>query len=400
MANISSRRDKNGNIISYQIRVFRGRDSSGKRLKDYIMTWKPTPGMTKRQIEKELDRQAALFEENCRLGNISTEKLTFEQYAAYVIKLKERNGLKAKTAVRYKDMLRRINAEIGPMKIQNIRPDHLNRFYAKLAEPGQNKKTGTGLSAKTILEHHRVISSILSQAVKEQLIPSNTAQRATLPKVPKHEMKAFEVEELQAILNALRKEPIKWQVMTNLLIATGARRGEILGLRWNCVDWENDRLYLRENRVYTAETGAISTTLKTGENRYVTVSATVMELLRQWQAEQAETFSALKITPSDYILTAENGSPMHPDSPTDWLAKFSKRHGLPPIHPHMFRHTQASLLISEGVDILTVSKRLGHAKVSTTLDIYSHVLAKSDEKACSAIDSLLYRKGEILSNEK
>lgn len=400
MANISSRRDKNGNIISYQIRVFRGRDSSGKRLKDYIMTWKPTPGMTKRQIEKELDRQAALFEENCRLGNISTEKLTFEQYAAYVIELKERNGLKAKTAVRYKDMLRRINAELGPMKIQNIRPDHLNRFYAKLAEPGQNKKTGTGLSAKTILEHHRVISSILSQAVKEQLIPSNTAQRATPPKVPKHEMKAFEVEELQAILNALRKEPIKWQVMTNLLIATGARRGEILGLRWNCVDWENDRLYLRENRVYTAETGAISTTLKTGENRYVTVSATVMELLRQWQAEQAETFSALKITPSDYILTAENGSPMHPDSPTDWLAKFSKRHGLPPIHPHMFRHTQASLLISEGVDILTVSKRLGHAKVSTTLDIYSHVLAKSDEKACSAIDSLLYRKGEILSNEK
>lgn len=400
MANISSRRDKNGNIISYQIRVFRGRDSSGKRLKDYIMTWKPTPGMTKRQIEKELDRQAALFEENCRLGNISTEKLTFEQYAAYVIELKERNGLKAKTAVRYKDMLKRINAELGPMKIQNIRPDHLNRFYAKLAEPGQNKKTGTGLSAKTILEHHRVISSILSQAVKEQLIPSNTAQRATPPKVPKHEMKAFEVEDLQAILNALKKEPIKWQVMTNLLIATGARRGEILGLRWNCVDWENDRLYLRENRVYTAETGAISTTLKTGENRYVTVSATVMELLRQWQAEQAETFSALKITPSDYILTAENGSPMHPDSPTDWLAKFSKRHGLPPIHPHMFRHTQASLLISEGVDILTVSKRLGHAKVSTTLDIYSHVLAKSDEKACSAIDSLLYRKGEILSNEK
>ena len=400
MANISSRRDKNGNIISYQIRVFRGRDSSGKRLKDYIMTWKPTPGMTKRQIEKELDRQAALFEENCRLGNISTEKLTFEQYAAYVIELKEHNGLKAKTAVRYKDMLKRINAELGPMKIQNIRPDHLNRFYAKLAEPGQNKKTGTGLSAKTILEHHRVISSILSQAVKEQLIPSNTAQRATPPKVPKHEMKAFEVEDLQAILNALKKEPIKWQVMTNLLIATGARRGEILGLRWNCVDWENDRLYLRENRVYTAETGAISTTLKTGENRYVTVSATVMELLRQWQAEQAETFSALKITPSDYILTAENGSPMHPDSPTDWLAKFSKRHGLPPIHPHMFRHTQASLLISEGVDILTVSKRLGHAKVSTTLDIYSHVLAKSDEKACSAIDSLLYRKGEILSNEK
>ena len=217
MANISSRKDKKGNIISYQIRVFRGRDSSGKRLKDYIMTWKPTSGMTKRQIEKELERQAALFEENCRLGNVSTEKLSFEKYAAYVMDLKERNGLKAKTAVRYKDMLKRINAEIGPIKIQDIRPDHLNRFYAKLAEPGQNKKNGLGLSAKTILEHHRVISSVFSQAVKEQLIPTNTAQRATPPKVPKHEMKAFEVEELQIILNALEKEPLKGQVMTNLL---------------------------------------------------------------------------------------------------------------------------------------------------------------------------------------
>jgi len=92
------------------------------------------------------------------------------------------------------------------------------------------------------------------------------------------------------------------------------------------------------------------------------------------------------------VLTAENGRPMHPDSPTDWLSKFSKRHGLPPIHPHKFRHTQASLLIEEGVDILTISKRLGHAKVSTTLDIYSHQLAKSDEKASVALDGLIFKK--------
>lgn len=204
MANITSRKDKDGRIISYQIRVFRGRDASGKRLKDYIMTWKPTPDMTKRQIEKELTRQATLFEENCKLGNVSAEKPTFEKYSAYV---KERNGMKVKTAVRYRDMLTRINAEIGPLKLQDIRPDHLNRLYAKLAEPEQNKITGAGLSPKTIIEHHRVISSILSQAVKEQLIPSNTAQRATPPKNPKREMDSFEVEEIQSILKALESEP-------------------------------------------------------------------------------------------------------------------------------------------------------------------------------------------------
>ena len=176
------------------------------------------------------------------------------------------------------------------------------------------------------------------------------------------------------------------------MISTGCRRGEAMGLRWEHVDWMDNKLYLCENRVYTPESGAISTTLKTGENRYVSVSPSVMALLKRWRAEQAATFLKLGISPSGYVLTAENGGPMHPDSPTDWLAKFSKRHGLPPIHPHKFRHTQASLLIAQGVDILTVSKRLGHAKVSTTLDIYNHVLAKSDEKASDTLDNLLYRK--------
>ena len=119
-----------------------------------------------------------------------------------------------------------------------------------------------------------------------------------------------------------------------------------------------------------------------------------MELLKRWKEEQTEFFRVLRVTPADYIMTADDGQPMHLDSPTDWLAKFAKRHNLPPIHPHKFRHTQASLLISEGVDILTVSKRLGHAKVSTTLDIYSHALAKSDEKASETLDSLIYKRKE------
>ena len=139
MANITPRRNKAGEIISYQIRVFRGRNADGKRLKDYLMTWRPTPGMTKRQIEKELARQVALFEENCKLGNVSTERPTFEKYASYVLELKERSGLKVKTLERYKDLLKRINLEIGTIKLQDIRAEHLNRLYAKLAKPGENR---------------------------------------------------------------------------------------------------------------------------------------------------------------------------------------------------------------------------------------------------------------------
>lgn len=461
MANITPRRNKSGKIISYQIRVFRGRSADGTRLKDYMMTWKPTPGMTKRQIEKELDRQATLFEEACKQGIVATEKPTFEKYAEYVIDLKERNGLKAKTVFSYRQLLVRINQEIGPMKIQAIRPDHLNRFYARLAKAGeyQSKRkaipkidikawlkahklsqqgladmahighTSVGaavkgnriqfdiaekmahamggavqdffkveqeksapLSSKTILLTHRLISTILEQAVKEQLVTYNAAKRATPPKLQQREMTTLDPAEVQAILEALEEEPLKWRVCVNLLIATGARRGEVMGLSWKNVDWGKCQLHLVENRVYTPATGAISNSLKGGESRHVTVSKAVMALLKQWRREQASTFIKLGIAPSGYIMTAENGGPMHPDAVTDWLPKFAKRHNLPPLHPHLFRHTQASLLISQGVDILTVSKRLGHKKVSTTLDIYSHQVAKSDERASEVLDELLYQK--------
>lgn len=390
MANITPRKNKDGEIISYQIRVFRGRDADGKRLKDYMMTWKPSPGMTKRQIEKELAKQATLFEENCRMGNVSTEKPTFSEYARYVVDLKERNGMKAKTAASYRFLLQRACEEIGPIRVTDLRADHLNRLYAKMGEPGQKRgrekakpikgigpwlaennlsqqalaeranvghtsigailkgdciyrstaekvaqamgvsfheyfklekgKSTDTLSPKTILLTHKAISAVLEQAVKDQIVPYNVAKRATPPKAPKHEMETLEVEDVQRILKALETEPLKWQVCIQLLIATGARRGEIMGLRWENVDWQENRLYLCENRVYTPETGAISTTLKTGESRYVSVSPSVMALLRKWRTEQATAFMKLGIT--QWLCDDGGGRRPHAPGRTHKLAEW------------------------------------------------------------------------------
>lgn len=98
--------------------------------------------MTKRQIEKELVRQATLFEENCKLGSVSVERYTFAEYSEYALEVKICGGMKDKTVTSYQGLLRHINEEIGPLKLLDIRPDHLNRFYGKLAKPGQNKNTG------------------------------------------------------------------------------------------------------------------------------------------------------------------------------------------------------------------------------------------------------------------
>lgn len=376
---------------AYQIRVSCGMDSQGKQVIK-TCTWKPEPGMTAKQTEKELQRQIVAFENKVKQGYAAENRLTFERYAEYVMQLKETKGKKHRTLDRYTEMLQRINPAIGYMKIEDIRPGHLNDFYAQLAKPGQNKKTGGRLSNKTILEHHRLISTILAQAEKEMLIPYNPASRAEPPQPQKKEVTYFQPDEIIAIRDALASEPIKWRTATHLLLITGCRRGEIMGLKWAKVDFDNNRIHIDNNLQYTATRGLYEETPKTAASvRNIKLPAETMQLLwqyRSWQARQ-RLASGDRWTYTDYVFTQENGKPMHPDSLTDWLGKFSKRHDLPHINPHAFRHTMASILYFNGMDSVTISKRLGHAKVSTTADIYAHIIQEADERAAECIGDVV-----------
>lgn len=376
---------------AYQIRVSCGMDSQGKQVIK-TCTWKPEPGMTAKQAEKELQRQIVAFENKVKQGYAAENRLTFERYAEYVMQLKETKGKKHRTLDRYTEILQRINPAIGYMKIEDIRPGHLNDFYAQLAKPGQNKKTGGRLSNKTILEHHRLISTILAQAEKEMLIPYNPASRAEPPQPQKKEVTYFQPDEIIAIRDALESEPIKWRTATHLLLITGCRRGEIMGLKWAKVDFDNNRIHIDNNLQYTATRGLYEETPKTAASvRNIKLPAETMQLLwqyRSWQARQ-RLASGDRWTYTDYVFTQENGKPMHPDSLTDWLGKFSKRHDLPHINPHAFRHTMASILYFNGMDSVTISKRLGHAKVSTTADIYAHIIQEADERAAECIGDVV-----------
>ena len=123
-------------MISYRIRVSRGYDLEGNKLKPYEMTFKPAPGMTRRQAEKEVQRQALLFEEQCRQGYAPDNRQTFAQYAAYAMQCKEQAGRKRRTLERYQDLLQRINAGIGHIKLAELRPQHLTAFYNQLRQAG------------------------------------------------------------------------------------------------------------------------------------------------------------------------------------------------------------------------------------------------------------------------
>lgn len=254
---------------------------------------------------------------------------------------------------------------------------------------------GSTLSTSYILDTHRVISSILSQAVKEMILTFNPASRATVPIEDNHAPNYFQPEQIGDILDALETEPIMWRTMINLFIVTGCRRGEIAGLKWRNVNFEGKQILIDCSLKVNEDTKEIyEGATKTKKKRYVNIPSEMVSLLKKYRVWQME--ERLKTgdrwTESDYVFTHENGEMMAPTCIYTWLYRFSRRHGLPHINPHAFRHTAASILISEGVDIVTVSKLLGHSKPSTTADIYAHAVEGAQRKATECLTDILIRK--------
>lgn len=395
MASIQERRNKGGKLISYSIRVHRGRSADGKQLKPFTATFEVSPTWTEKSARKKAEAFAATFEKECREGTASDSRQRFEEYCEYVLNLKEQRGDKHSTIIDYRDMTKRIYPEIGHIKLKDLQAHHLNALYAHLLQDGVNKHTGGKLSNKTVLRYHRLISIVCAQAVKEGIIPFSPAARAEPPKAEKKEVNYMQQSDLAAILNALEQEPIKWKTLVHLLLITGARRGEIIGLKWKYVDFDNNRLYICNSISYTPDKGVYESTPKTeSSKRYVSLPADTMRLLKQYNVWQIEERFRLGTYYADqgFVFSQDNGNPMHPDSVTTWLARFSKRHSLPHINPHAFRHTMASLLYFNGVDSVSISKRLGHAQVSTTSDIYAHVIEEADKRNADILGDIFLKR--------
>lgn len=251
------------------------------------------------------------------------------------------------------------------------------------------------LSTRYIQDVHRCISIVFTQAEKEMLIQFNPAKRATIPGVEQHTPNYFQPEQIEQILEALESEEIKWRTMVHLFIVTGCRRGEILALKWSKVDFKAKQLCIdcslkadeKTHEVYEGPT-------KTKNTRYITFpeeTAALLKKYRLWQIEQRLRLGDLW-EGTEYVFPNKTGGAMRPDNVTIWLSRFAKRHDLPHINPHAFRHSAASIMIANGVDIVTVSKMLGHAKTSMTTDIYSHVIEESKRKATECIADVILRK--------
>lgn len=457
MATIEPRKNKNGVITSYRITVAGGIDSFGKQIR-HRKTWKPDPNKTERQNKKALDRAVADFERELEQGYHIDRRQTFAEYAAYVIDLKERTGAKPNTIDGYRHLMLRINTAIGHIKLADLRPQHLNAFYANLAESGIRqggdraaarvdirallkeqqlskaelarragisvntvdaatqgkniiipkaeaiaavlgkkvtdlfdiKQDTRPLSEKTIMEYHRLISIVMAQAEKEMLVQYNPAAKATPPRIPQTSPDYFQSEQMNAILDALDTEPLKWRAITYLMINTGCRRGEAVGLKWDNINWNTGVITIDRALLYNKQRGVYEGTTKNGRSRALKLAPEVLDLLRQYKSE----YLRLRLANGDrwndtgYVFTQDNGLPMNPCSVTSWLSKFSRAHNLPHIHPHAFRHTAVSMMIADGNDLVTVASDVGHANATTTANIYAHQIAEAKAKAAESRSSV------------
>ena len=384
MATIKKRGD------SYSIRVSCGYDTNGKH-KEQAMTWKPEPGMTKRQIEKELNRQAVMFEESVNHG-FKTSAMKFQELAEEWFENYAKNALRSTTYERMLQLTHRVYPAIGHLRIDKITARHLQGFVNSLTKEGANEKTSKPLAPKTIRHNLSFISDVFSYAVRMDLVSDNPCRKVTIPKGEVKEKPIYSQEEIAQLLTAINGEDTKYRAFFYLIEYSGFRRSEMLGLEWKNIDFENNIISIKRTSNYTSERGIYTDTTKTKRSkRVLKISPYIMGILKELKDEQDE--QALKCgdkwVETDRLYVKWNGRPMNNNTPYFWLKEFCEENNFRFCDIHSLRHFYTSALINKGVDAAAVSGALGHSTITTTTSIYCHVFNQAQARAGDAIASVL-----------
>jgi len=308
----------------------------------------------------------------------------------------------AKTLERYKELTSaHVQPHIGATPIQKLQPVHLAELYAKLLREG-NRQRGMpaklGLAPRTVGHVHRLIHKALKVAVEWGVIQRNAAAVARPPKLDATEVEILSVEQARTLLEKLKGKSLYPIVVLGL--ATGMRRGELLALRWKDVDLDGGKLRVEQSIEQTKIGGLRFKAPKTKHGRRsISLAASVVAELRLHRTQQQEHRLRLGLgkAPDDALVFPKwDGTPRVPTTTsTEWTRTLAQL-DLPPISLHALRHTHASQLIAEGMDVLAISRRLGHGSPTITLGVYGHLFGNTDDRAADVIERAF---GKVLAQE-
>ena len=300
------------------------------------------------------------------------------------------HGLAGKTRQEYGRLITQlVIPHLGNHELQRLRPAHIADWHAKLLVSGG--KNGRPLSARTVGHAHHVLHTALERAVGTELLARNVAHAISPPKVALTEIAALKADEIAPILAALKG--YKLEAIAVLALSTGARRGEILALHWGDVDLTAGTVRIARSLEQTAADGLKFKQPKTARGvRTISLPAVAVETLqahRKRQLEQRMMLGQGKPTAGTLVFSTIDGGPINPNGLSrDW-GDFVRAQGLPLVTFHGLRHSHVSALIASGVDPLTISRRIGHANVSTTTNVYGHLFKRTDTMAAKAIEAVL-----------
>lgn len=385
----------------YEIRVSRGRGQS------YLThRWYVPEGWSQKAIDRELAKQAAEFERQVKSGEIVSKaeqkeidlrkkqeaaKLkTLRQYADEVFMPAKELSFSENARSSYRMFLdKHIFPAIGDTLLVDITPAMITKLLIDFQKTERTitRKDGTettkkGYSHATTVKLYNILNGIFEMAFLDDSLPMNPMLKVKRPTPRKDEVhkeeseKAYTTKELAHILSCVEQEPLKWQVYINLAADTGCRRGELCGLQWSDIDWSTGTITIRRNLQYTAQKGVYVAAPKNGKTRSVDIGPETITLLRKLREEQAETCI------SQWVFTQDGlPDPMHPQSPTRYFKRFGERYSIPDFHPHKLRHSSASIALTNGADVVSVSERLGHSDTAVTLRMYAHANEESIRRA-------------------
>lgn len=360
------------------------------------VTVPPEIARTKLRKEQWLAAQAFEFEEQVNSGDIvRTDKLTFEQFIP-----KWEKGYAAQNMGEYtiRNTMSTIRTHLiptfGQVRLDQIKTIHLVTFFAEL-----KRKDGKPMATNTKLNIYKAAKSIFDAAHQWNLIAQNPIEGVQRPSQSKKEKKAirdkkknYTIEESYKVLEAMYNLPTRWRLYFTGSLLGGFRRGELLAIEWDDLDFDNNCIWIEKQITLDKEGNVVESEVKTDESEdWVAMPSWYMEELRayerEWKKEKLQCKEWLG-EDKQYIFHAGQGRPYYPSTATTTWAKFLERNELPHISLHGLRHTAGNILRDMGADMKTIQERLRHTKLATTADIYTHRNENINRDAADKLEAL------------
>ena len=296
------------------------------------------------------------------------------------------HNVRESTATEYIRIIdRNLIPHLGHHRIQSLRPQHIQRYISRMLKSGRVRGKG-GLSPTTVRNHYRILSEALEYAVDMQVIKASPTVRVKAPKVKKFKPQIVTPEMAELIMEEAVGTP--WLAAICLAFYSGIRRSELCGLRWSDIDFEQHCLTIDRARVATRGGSVEGEPKSETSRRLVSLSTNIVYVLHYHMKDQMEMFEALGIpwTQDCYLFCNDRGEPYHPSSVSHAFKRFATRAGFPDVRMHDARHAHATIMLKAKVSMKTIQERLGHSKMSTTGDLYLHVLREMDADAAEAFE--------------